>query len=107
MKPVIELHIDEVVLHGFPSLDHRQRSRIREVLQQQLTGLLTDSGLPPSYMQGGTIHKMDGGTFKSESSNVTGDIGANIARHVYRGLSGSRFSSGKNSPSTGKGGYRP
>lgn len=105
MKPIIELHINEVVLHGFPSLNRWQRSRIREVLEQQLTGLLTCDGLPPSYMQGGTIHKLDGGEFNSEPNNPPGGIGADIAHQIYHGLARSRCSKGKDSQSNGKGGY--
>ncbi len=116
MKPVIELHIEEIVLHGFPSLDRRRRSQIREVLQQQLTGLLARDGLPPSFMGGGALHTLDGGAFQSATGvpgktdmpvNAPGDIGANIARNVYRGLSRSTFSRGPNPQPAGKGGNRP
>jgi hypothetical protein len=115
MKPVIELHIEEIVLQGFPSLDRQQRSQIREVLQQQLTGLLARHGLPPSFMQGGAVQRLDGGSFQSDANacapgktempyNAPGNIGANIAGNVYRVLSRSTFSKGPHPQPTGKGG---
>jgi hypothetical protein len=118
MKPVIELHIEEIVLHGFPSLDRRQCSQIREVLQRQLTDLLARDGLPPSFMQGGTVQRLDGGTFQSAAGaytpgktdmpdNAPGDIGANIAGNVYRGLSRSTFSREAHPEPAGKGGKQP
>ena len=117
MKSVIELHIEEIVLHGFPSLGHRQRSQIREVLQQQLTELLARDGLPPSFMQGGTLQRLDGGTFQSAagacspgkmdmSYNAPADIGVNIAGNVYRGLSRSTFTMGPHPQPRVKGGNR-
>lgn len=104
MKPIIELHIDEVVLHGFPSMDRPGLDRIREVLQQQLTGLLAAKRLPQSLMRGGTISRLDGGMFQTGPNNPPEDMGAAVARRVFGGLSGSTISRGVDPHSAGKGG---
>jgi hypothetical protein len=41
-RPEIELHIDELVLHGF---DPRDRHRIGDAVQSELTRLLAERGL--------------------------------------------------------------
>jgi hypothetical protein len=85
MKSVIELHIEEIVLHGFPSLDGRH---IREVVQQQLTNLLARNGLPPSFSRDSSVTRLDGRVFQSAPGAGTGDIGTRIARNVYDSLAG-------------------
>jgi len=48
----IELHIEELVLHGLSPGD---RYRIGEAVEQELTRLLADQGVPESLERGGEI----------------------------------------------------
>lgn len=49
----IELHIEKLVLHGFAPGAH---SRIGEAVQQELTRLFLEQGVPRSLSQGGEYH---------------------------------------------------
>ena len=44
----IELHIEELVLHGFAPAD---RYRIGDTVQRELTRLLAEQGMPASLIQ--------------------------------------------------------
>ncbi len=79
----IELHIEELVLHGFAP---RDRSRIGEAVEQELSRLFAERGAPPSLVQGNEIERLDGGTFKVRPGSRAEAIGAQVARAVYGGL---------------------
>jgi len=84
MKPKnIELNIDELVLHGFAPGD---RYRIGEAVEQELTRLLADRGVPQSLERGGEIANMDGGAIEVTTGSRAEAIGAQVARAVYGGL---------------------
>jgi len=83
MKPNIELHIAELVLHGFPPGD---RHRIAEAMQQELTRLLTEQGLPPSLQQAGEVPRLDGGAFIAQRHASPRSVGNQVAHAVYGGL---------------------
>ncbi|GAX45682.1 hypothetical protein NIES4075_67030 [Tolypothrix sp. NIES-4075] len=78
----VELHIEELVLHGFERGD---RHHISEAVQQELTRLFAQ-GVPPSLAQGGEIGRLDGGGFEMTAGMQSGAIGAQIARSIYGGL---------------------
>lgn len=78
----VELHIEELVLHGFAPGD---RHHIGEAVQQELTRLFT-LGVPPSLAQGGEIGRLDGGEFGMTADMQRGAIGTQIAQSIYRGL---------------------
>jgi hypothetical protein len=78
----VELHIEELVLHGFERGD---RDRIGEAVQQELTQLFAQ-GVPPSLAQGGTIGRLDGGGFEMTAGMQSGAIGIQIAQSIYGGL---------------------
>ncbi|MEH1828428.1 MAG: hypothetical protein V7L22_24345 [Nostoc sp.] len=78
----VELHIEELVLHGFEGGD---RDRIGEAVQQELTRLFAQ-GVPPSLAQGGEIGRLDGGGFEMTASMQSGAIGVQIAQSIYGGL---------------------
>lgn len=80
----LELHIGELVLHGFPPSD---RSHISAAIQQELARLLTEHGIPPALAQGGTIGRLDGGAFEIKAGTPPRIIGAHIAQAIYGGLS--------------------
>jgi hypothetical protein len=76
----LHLHIDELVLHGFPAADRRL---VAEALQSQLTRLFTDGGVPAALADGGTAERLNAGTFHTAASARPETTGGQIARAVY------------------------
>lgn len=84
MKPEkIELHIEELVLHGFSPGD---RQRIEAAVQKELARRLAEQGVPPSLARGGEMARLDGGSFEVAPSSGTEAIGAQVALALYGGL---------------------
>lgn len=84
MKPVnVELHIEELVLHGFESVDHYV---VAEAVEHELARLFAEQGAPPSLMQGGEFARLDGGAFEAGSNSKAETIGGQVAQAVYGGL---------------------
>ena len=85
MKPEnIELHIEELVLHGFAPGD---RYRIGEAVERELARLFAEQGVPPSLAPGGEVASLDGGAFEVEPGSTAEAIGVQVAQAVYGGLS--------------------
>ena len=80
----VELQIEELVLRGFAPED---RYLIGEAVQQELTQLLTERGVPPSLTQGGNIEHLDGESFAMAPGMKAEAIGSQIAQNIYAGLS--------------------
>ncbi len=84
MKPYnIELHIEELVLHGFAPGD---RAAIGAAVQRELTRLFTEQGVHPSLGSGYEAEKVDGGAFHMQPGAKAGTIGTQVAHAVYGGL---------------------
>lgn len=84
MRPAnIELHIEELVLHGFAPGD---RYRIGEAVERELQRLFAEQGAPASLAQGGDRDYVDGGTFEAPRAARAGAIGARVAQNLYGGL---------------------
>jgi hypothetical protein len=87
----VELHIRELVLHGFDQVDGH---RVAAALKSQLLQLLAAQGFPGSLSgQGtGTVDYLDAGDFplQPQSPAPAGDesMGTRIAHSVYSSLSG-------------------
>lgn len=79
----IELHIEELVLHGFAPGD---RQSIGEAVQQELTRLIAARGLPASLMQRGEVARLSGGSFNVVPGAPAGAIGAQVAQAIYGGM---------------------
>jgi hypothetical protein len=80
----IELHIEELVLHGFAPSD---RYRIGEAVECELARLFAERGVPPSLVQGGEIARLDGGAFEVLPDSNAEAMGNHVAQVVYGGLS--------------------
>lgn len=76
----IELHIEELVLHGFAPGD---RHRIAGALELELTRLLTEQGLPAALQGGGELERLDGGVITVRPGGRPEELGAQVARSVY------------------------
>jgi hypothetical protein len=78
----IDLHIDELALHGFEPAD---RELIAAAVERALLRLLTERGLPPRLAQGG-VAQIDGGSFEVAPGSGAEAIGAQVAQAIYGGL---------------------
>jgi hypothetical protein len=85
MRPTnVELHIEELVLHGFEPGD---RYRIGDATERELARLFTEQATPPSLTQRSEVPRLDGGTFEVAPSSRAEAIGVQVAQAVYEGLS--------------------
>jgi hypothetical protein len=92
----LKLHIEELVLHGFPNLSPLDGQRIRDAVQFQLTGLLSQNKNLASFTRDSNIPHLDGGVFESAPGAGTGIMGTRIAQNVYSSLAGSMSNKGDN-----------
>jgi hypothetical protein len=81
----IELHIEELVLHGFAPGD---RYLIGEVVERELVRLFAERGVPPSLSQGGEFGRFNGGAFEVRQGAKPEVIGVQVAQSIYGGFSG-------------------
>ncbi len=79
----IELHIGELVLHGFPPGD---REAIADALRGELARLFAQHGLPPSLAAGAEIGHADAGAFDLRSGSRADVVGTQIAGAIHGGL---------------------
>lgn len=81
MKPrEIEVHIEELILHGF---DPRVRWQVGDALENELRGLLAERGLPPAWRA--SRAGIDAGGIASPGRTKPASLGARIAGAVYHG----------------------
>jgi hypothetical protein len=81
--PNVELHIEELVLHGFPP---SERQRIGEALRAELARLFAERGAPPRLAKGLRRPEIDVGAFEVGAETRAEAIGRRVARRVYEGL---------------------
>jgi hypothetical protein len=80
MKPQrIELHIDELVLHGF---EHSDRHAIGEAIERELTRLLGAGSVPLQ-----SSDQIDAGSLTLTSGARPQRIGTKVAGKIHRSLS--------------------
>ncbi len=81
MKPrEIEVHIEELVLHGF---DPHSRWSVADALENQLRGLLAERGLPAAWLA--DRDAIDAGAIASPDRTKLKSFGARIAGAIYDG----------------------
>lgn len=78
----VTLHIDALVLDGFPAGD---RHRIADTFERELGRLLAERGLPSSWSSGGATDRLDAGEI-APAPDGRGTTGHDIARALYRGF---------------------
>ncbi|MBE9473133.1 MAG: hypothetical protein IMY75_13650 [Chloroflexi bacterium] len=79
----VELHIEELVLHGFDSGDHY---RIGAAVEAELARLFAEKGVPRSLAQAGEMANLDGGSFGVMPGSKAESIGNQVAQALYGGL---------------------
>lgn len=78
----IELHIDQLILHGF---SRRDAFYIKQSLQQELSRMIQKDGLPTHFQNEAHTRRMDAGEFRIQASAKPEVIGRQIAGQVYGG----------------------
>ncbi len=79
----IELHIEELVLHGFAAGDRR---RIGDAVQIELQRILGRESLTQLLHKESHTERLDAGTFKVAGGARPQTIGTQLARTVHRRL---------------------
>jgi hypothetical protein len=79
----IELHIDELALHGFPPGD---RYRIAEGLEHELARLIAAHGVPALLGHATRVTMLDGGSFSLQANAGAARIGGQVAQAIYEGM---------------------
>jgi hypothetical protein len=84
MKPLsIDVHIQELVLHGFPP---SQRHAIAEAVERGLAQMLVLHDVPRSFHHQTYHEELHGGSFHVKAGSRPQTIGTSIARSIYKGL---------------------
>jgi len=81
----IELHIDELVLHGFRSSD---RFGIGDAMERELARLISEQGVPTLLAQPSSRERLDAGTFKLAARAKPQMVGTQLAQSLHEQLSG-------------------
>ena len=79
----IELMIDQLIFHGFGRMNRRQ---LGSAVQQELSRLIREQGLPSALNQTRTIGNLNAGEFRTGKSVDPGNIGIQAAQKIYRGM---------------------
>ncbi len=76
----VELHIEELVLHGFSAAD---RQRIGAAVERELARLLAERGVPPSLARSGDLGRLDTGSLNIANGDRPEGIGIKLAQTIY------------------------
>jgi hypothetical protein len=79
----LEIHIEELVLHGF---DPRDKKGIGEAMERELARLFMEQGVPGAIQPERNLDRIDAGSFVVGRGSVSKAVGAGVARSVYGGL---------------------
>ncbi len=82
--PPVELHIEQLVLHGFAP---HEKGAIAQAVEAELLRLLSQQGLPPTLLGQGALPHLDGGAYQVATGQRPQETGRQIAQAIYRGLS--------------------
>jgi len=80
MKPDIELHIEELVLHGVSRSDAR---RVGVAVEAELGRMLAEQGLPSGLRGGAEIGALDAGQVSLGVTARPESTGTAVAKAVY------------------------
>lgn len=83
-QQTIDVHIDRIVLHGFSSAN---RHEIAMAVEQELTRLFREQGIPSSLMQGGKRPHAQGSRISLGKREKGWSTGMKIAGSVYQAFS--------------------
>lgn len=81
----VELHIDELVLYD---VDVAQRQRVAAAIEQALTQMLAEQGMPGD-LNAGTL-AIDANTIQVSAGAKADAIGAQVAQSIHSQIAGSQ-----------------
>lgn len=79
----IELHIEELVLSGFP---RGQRYEIADAISHELQRLFAQRGVPQSLATSAAVERVDAGVLEIERPARPEAVGTGIAQQIYGGM---------------------
>jgi hypothetical protein len=79
----VDLHIEELVLHGFAA---RDRQRIAAAVETELARLLSAEGKRGAFAKPVGLERLNAGVFEMKAGAKPQEAGTQIARAVFRGL---------------------
>jgi hypothetical protein len=80
----LELHIEQLVLHGFaPEVAHH----LGEVVQHELQRLLAQRAGAPTFAASHEVARIDAGAVAVEPGSGAQQVGAALAQAIYAGMS--------------------
>ena len=83
----INLHIERLVLDGFP-LSSAQGMNVRREIERELSRLLAESSLPAQWHDGGAVREVPTQHFTPAAGERADGIGRDIAHSIYLGVGG-------------------
>ena len=83
IRPSVDFHIDELVLHGFASTD---RHAIAEAVERELTRLFTEQGIPAGLTSGTEPAPTSDEVFEMKPGANAQAIGIELAKALYGGF---------------------
>ena len=83
-QPTVELHIEELMLHGFAAGD---RYVIGDAVEQELRHLLSEQAVPISLRSESATDEISGATFNAAQNPMPRATGRQIAQAVYKRFS--------------------
>jgi hypothetical protein len=90
----VDLHIEELVLHGFAA---RDRARIAAAMESELARLLSAERAQTLLRNPAGLENLNAGVFEVKPGARPQETGTQIARAVFRGLGGRAGASGSQS----------
>ena len=76
----VELHIEELVLHGFAANDRR---RIADAVERELTRLMESMKDAHPWQRPISLDRIDGGSIRIKVNSRPQDTGTQIARAIF------------------------
>ena len=83
MTRIIEINIDEIVLHGFESVD---AERIKTEVQTELARLISEKGAPALFSSPNKLKLIDAGKISLSKGTKGSSMGSEIAGSLFNGL---------------------
>lgn len=77
----INFHIDQLILHGFDRIDRHQ---VEAAVQNELSRLLREQGLPSALKQSMTMGNINAGEFRIGQGAGANSVGTQVAQTVFR-----------------------
>lgn len=79
----IELHIEELVIHGFAPNDHQQ---LAAAVEHELTRLLDEKGFGQALTDEMEIERLHGGAFRIRQDEPSTTTGQQLAGTIYKSI---------------------